>query len=84
MAVKLDSQTNIEVRSVIHSVHRKGNTPMQIHQLFIVVYREHILSKTEVSVWCTAFQSGRDGLNNEAHSGRPCVTLTHLFERPDS
>lgn len=60
MHTKLESCTNAQVGSVICFLHEKGNTPTQIHQELIALYKEHIMSRKKFL--CGALQSNPDML----------------------
>ena len=76
MAALIEKWTNLEVRSVIRFLHAKGKTPTEIHRELVAVYGEHVLSRKQVSIWCSAFSEGRTNLQDEPREGRPRSSTT--------
>ena len=66
----------MEVRGVIRFLQAKGKNPTEIHRELIAVYGKHVMSRKQVSVWCSAFTEGRTNLQDEPRVGRPRSSTT--------
>jgi hypothetical protein len=81
-------QTNTQVRGVISFLDAMWNTPTQILQKLIAMYAL-VMSKKQVSVWCTMFQARWADLNDDLclwrlpwpHKMAAFVEFTPLSER---
>ena len=56
----------------------QGKNSAENHSELVVVYGEHVLSRKQVSIWCSAFSEGRTNLQNEPREGRPSSSTTDV------
>ena len=76
MSFITEEWSKVEVRSVIRFLHAKGKGPTEIHRELVSVYGDGVMTRKQVSVWCTAFSEGRTNVEDEPRSGRPCSSST--------
>ena len=70
------SSTNIfEQRAVIKFCTKLGETPLDIYNKMVLVYRD-VLSYLRVKNWAKRFREGRESLEDDAKSGHPISVIT--------
>jgi len=76
MAAPIEQWTKVEVRGVIRFLHAVGENPTEIYRKLVAVYGDNVMSRKQVSVWCSAFTNGRTDLDDEPRAGRPRSSTT--------
>lgn len=76
MTALIEEWSRVEIRSVIRFLHAKGKGPTEIHRELLSVYGENVMTRKQVSLWCTAFAEGRTNVEDDHRSGRPCSSST--------
>jgi hypothetical protein len=61
----IENPSSVEVRAVIRFLNAKQKSPTEIHKEVVEVYGENVISRKQVSVWCTQFKEGRTSLLDE-------------------
>lgn len=69
----LEIASDMEVRSVIHFLWFKKNTPIQIHCELKSVYGVNVILIQQFRKWCWLFDEGRNEVADFARSGRPSI-----------
>ena len=64
MSALIEEWSNVEIRSVIRFLHAKGKGPTEIDRELLTVYGEGVMTRKQVSIWCTAFSEGRTNVED--------------------
>jgi transposase len=85
MCPAIDNPTSCEIRAVIHFLHTKNMSAVEIHhELCAVVYGQNLMSEGTVRQWYRIFKDGWTNVHNEQQSGQPSVVnddLVHSVEQ---
>ena len=73
MAAHLETWSKEEIRAVIRFLNAKS--PTEIHKELQSVYREHVISRTQVYHWWNLFEAGHSDLTDREGRGRS-ITAT--------
>jgi hypothetical protein len=77
----IENPSSVEVRAVIRFLNAKQKSPREIHKEVVEVYGENVISRKQVSVWCTQFKEGRTSLLDEERTGRRTTACSAVSER---
>src|SRR5215469_14765619 len=66
----------LEQRCAIKFCVKLNENATEIYEELKRAYGEHALSRTQVFMWHKAFLDGRDSVEDEPRSGRPCTSKT--------
>jgi hypothetical protein len=74
----IEYYSKFDVRVVVRFLQAEGISQSDINCRVVSVYVQNILSKKEVSVWCSEFEDGRTALNDdpEKYRGRQKTSFT--------
>ena len=67
---------NLEQRCVIKFCVKPNENATETYKKLKRAYKEHALSRIQVFRWHKAFLDGRESVEDEPHSGRPCTSKT--------
>jgi len=67
---------NLEQRSAIKFCVKLNENATESYEKLKRAYGEHALSRTRVFRWYKAFLGGRESVEDEPRSGRPCTSKT--------
>jgi transposase len=81
MAERIETPADCEIRAVIRFLQAKNIQPADIHRQVCEVYGEGVMSDSMVRRWCRQFESGRDNVHDDKHSGRPSVVTSDLVQQ---
>jgi hypothetical protein len=63
------------------SLNAKQKSPTEIHKEVVEVCGENVISRKQVSVWCSQFNEGWTSLLDEERAGRPTTAYNAVNER---
>jgi hypothetical protein len=52
----IDNLVSFEIRTVIHFLHTKNITAVEIHRELCMVYGQNVMSEGTVRLWCRMFK----------------------------
>jgi predicted transcriptional regulator len=74
----IDNPTRCEIRPVIHFLHTKNMSAVEIHCELCLVYSQNVMSEGTVRQWCRIFKDGQTNVHNEEQSVQPSVMSDDL------
>ena len=67
---------NLKQRCLIKFCVILNENTTETYEKLIQAYREHALSRAQIFKWHKAFLDGRESVEDEPRSGRPCTSKT--------
>jgi hypothetical protein len=65
MCPTIDNPASCEICAVIHFLHAKNMSAVEIHRKLCTVYGQNVMSEGTVTQWCRLFKDGRINVHNE-------------------
>jgi hypothetical protein len=65
MCPVIDNPTCCKILSVIHFLHTKNMSAVEIHNELCAVYGQTVMSDGTVRQWCRIFKDGQTNVHNE-------------------
>ena len=69
-------QRSLEQHYAIKFCVKLGKSGSEMLQLLRIAYGDAVLSSSQVLRWYKAFKDGREGVEDEEHTGRPSTSRT--------
>jgi hypothetical protein len=83
MCPVIDNPARCKVHVVIHFLHAKNMSAVEIHCELYAVYSQNVMSERTARQWCKMFKAGRTNVHDEEQSGQPSVVSDDFVQSVD-
>jgi hypothetical protein len=73
MCAAIDNPISCEIHTVMHFLHAKNMTAVEIHHELCAVHGQNIMSEGAVSQWCRIFKDGQINVHDEERGVWPSI-----------